>query len=71
MALPLLVRSGWRLKAFYLVVLVSAVVAHIVFAYAFVSVWCLFAALLSGWLCLVFRRLAPQRSPVGSPSSSA
>jgi len=41
---------------------VSAVIAQLVFSYAFVSVWCFFAALLSLCLCHVFFRL-PQRQP--------
>jgi hypothetical protein len=36
---------------------VSAVVSQFYFSYAFASVWCFFAAILSGYLCLVFRSL--------------
>ncbi|HEY2786844.1 MAG TPA: hypothetical protein VGJ05_17925 [Fimbriiglobus sp.] len=40
----------------------SAIVAALVFHYAFASVWCFFAALLSLFLVVVFRRLPPDRS---------
>jgi hypothetical protein len=36
----------------------SALLSHLVFAYAFVSVWCFCAALLALYLCWIFRTLA-------------
>jgi hypothetical protein len=39
----------------------SAVVAAAVFSYAFVSVWCFFAAILSAYLCWMFFTLPVQR----------
>ena len=35
----------------------SAVVALLVFDYAFISVWCFFGAILAGYLCYIFGRL--------------
>jgi hypothetical protein len=40
----------------------SAVVAAVVFHYAFISVWCFFAAVLTTYLCVVFYRV-----PAGQP----
>lgn len=42
---------GWMLIG-------SAVVAAALFEYAFISVWCLLSAVLAGYLCVAFRRLA-------------
>jgi hypothetical protein len=41
----------------------SAVFSALVFEYAFVSVWCFFAAMLALYLCLVFYRLQQRREP--------
>ncbi len=69
-ALPLAVQGNRRLTVFSAMVLVSAVLAHVVFAYAFVSIWCAFAALLSAWLCFLFHGLpATPRSPVPVPGA--
>jgi hypothetical protein len=62
-ALPLAVQGNRRLTAFSAMVLVSAVLAHVAFAYAFVSIWCAFAALLSAWLCFLFHGLEPVVRP--------
>jgi hypothetical protein len=43
-------------------VISSVVVAATVYSYAFISVWCFFAAVLTGSLCLMFHRL-PTNSP--------
>lgn len=40
-----------------LVLAASAVVAAVAYAHAFASVWCFFAAALSGWLAYFFRQL--------------
>lgn len=58
-ALPLVVHTDWRMKTFSLMLAVSAVLAQVAFAYAFISIWCAFAALLSAWLCVVFWGLKP------------
>jgi len=56
-ALPMLLSSqAWgRLPG--LVLGASALLSAVVFHYAFVSVWCFFAAALSMYLCVVFYRL--------------
>jgi len=56
-ALPLVVQGSRRLTAFSCMIVGSAVLAQAVFAYAFVSIWCAFAALLSAWLCFLFHGL--------------
>jgi hypothetical protein len=57
LAAPMLVSSQrWgRLPGLLLVL--SAIAAAILFDYAFVSVWCFFAAILASYICLVFYRL--------------
>jgi hypothetical protein len=47
---PLLASSETLLRRFGLLVLVSVVLSAIAYSYAFISVWCFFAALLSAWL---------------------
>jgi hypothetical protein len=56
-ALPLLVQVSSRLTAFSCMIIASAILAQGAFAYAFVSIWCAFAALLSAWLCFLFHGL--------------
>jgi hypothetical protein len=46
----------------------SVIVAAALFNYAFISVWCFFAAALTGYLCVLFRRL-PARAP--GPANAA
>ncbi|MBI4921264.1 MAG: hypothetical protein HY834_05905 [Devosia nanyangense] len=61
---PLLLSSQCVLKALGLVVLVGAVTAYLLYAAAFVSVWCFFAAVASAVLVYHFARLkqaAPQQ----------
>lgn len=48
-----------KLWGFGVAVLASMVVSELVFAYAFASVWCLFAALLSAYLVCYTRELPP------------
>jgi uncharacterized membrane protein len=43
---------------------VSAIVAALLFNYAFVSVWCFFAAVLSIYCCVFFYRLPPRYQPL-------
>jgi hypothetical protein len=61
--LPFLASRQRPLRIFGLGIAVAAVAAQLAFWYAFVSVWCAFAAALSAWLCLLFRGL-----PVMSPA---
>ncbi len=58
---PLLLSSERRLPLLGVSITVAAVVTHVMFRYAFASVWCFFAALLSLHLCYVLYRL-PARS---------
>jgi hypothetical protein len=48
---------GNRLNGFYLLFAISSVLSFFIFAHAFVSVWCFFAAVLSGQLCFVLRHV--------------
>lgn len=43
-----------------------AAVTALVYHYAFISVWCFFAAILAGWCCWLFWRLPGPRSPLAS-----
>lgn len=56
-ALPMAFGSESLGRTAGLVFGISAVVSAIVFNYAFVSVWCFFAAILAGYLCYVFYHL--------------
>ena len=60
--LPFLASRQRPLRIFGLFIAVSSIAAQLAFWYAFVSVWCAFAAALSAWLCLLFRAL-PARPP--------
>ncbi len=44
----------------------TAIVAAVVFHYAFVSVWCFFAAVFAGYCCWMFYRM-PAAGPGGTP----
>ncbi len=48
----------------------SALIAALVFNYAFVSVWCFFAAVLAAYLCVVFYRLPRPATATTRPSAS-
>jgi len=63
--LPFLASSQRLLRNFGLFIAVASIAAQLAFSYAFVSVWCAFAAALSAWLCLIFHGLpAAPPSPV-------
>lgn len=47
-----------RFVLFRWLMIISAAIAYVTFREAFVSVWCFFAALLSGYLCFVFRQFS-------------
>lgn len=67
-SLPLLIsKRGLRLRTFGSLLGVSAVVGQVAFLYAFISVWCLFAAALSLYLIYIFRGLAAHPSKVAAP----
>jgi hypothetical protein len=54
---PLLTSRDFRLRVLGGSITVSAVVTHAVFWYAFISVWCFFAAILSLHICYILYRL--------------
>ena len=54
---PFIIISDARLKRFGYLLFVSAILAQAVFSYAFVSVWCLFAGVLSLYIGYVVFRL--------------
>jgi len=54
---PFLVISDVRLKLFGYLLLISAILAQVIFSYAFVSVWCFFAGILSIYIGWVVYRL--------------
>jgi len=54
--LPLIACSDGRVRVFGILLGVAAVVSRLVFAYAFVSVWCFFAAALTLYLCHALTR---------------
>jgi hypothetical protein len=56
-ALPLFAVRSRQGMGFCVVLVLSAVISHFVYSYAFTSVWCFFAALLSAYLCVIFRSL--------------
>lgn len=49
----LFLSTDWRIKVFGGLVTISLVATYGLFAYAFISVWCFFAAILSGYLVAV------------------
>jgi hypothetical protein len=51
--LPLLISSDRNVRFFGILILASAVFSYLVLNYAFVSIWCLFAALLSCYVVYV------------------
>jgi hypothetical protein len=68
---PLLVASGAWGRLPGLVLAASAVVSAVVFEYAFVSVWCFFAAVLSAYLCVVFRSLPARQGEAAKEAPAA
>ena len=70
-AAPMLLGVGEsrQLRWFGLLLVGSVVVSYLLFAYAFTSVWCFFAAVISGYLCVVFRALPePAAAPAATPA---
>jgi Family of unknown function (DUF6629) len=65
-ALPMLFGSESLGKLPGLFFAVSAVISALVFSYAFVSVWCFFAALLSAYLCWMFYHLPAKAQAIGT-----
>ena len=64
--IPLLASERKQIKIFGVLVVLSAVLSYLVFSYAFLSVWCLFAAVLSAYLVVMLHQTSkghpsPQR----------
>jgi hypothetical protein len=59
-ATPVIISRAEGFGGFGILLLASAVVSHLFYWQTFVSVWCFFAAILSAYLCVFFRRLARQ-----------
>jgi hypothetical protein len=57
-ALPFLISQNLSLKIFGTLIFASFVVAQVIFQTTFVSVWCFFAAILSGFLYFVFKNIS-------------
>lgn len=62
-AAPMLLSSNTWGRIPGLILALSALFSAIVFHYAFVSVWCFFAAVLAGYLCWVFYQLEHPAEP--------
>jgi hypothetical protein len=58
-AAPLFICSGKKNLYFGALVTALALISYILFAHAFVSVWCFFASFLAFCLCHVFHGLQP------------
>ncbi len=56
-AVPILTIRSRQVLGFCIVLILSAVVSRVVYWYAFASVWCFFAAILSMYLCVIFSGL--------------
>lgn len=54
---PLLMSRERRLGALGISIALAAAITHVVFRYAFASIWCFFAAVLSAQICYVLSRL--------------
>ena len=64
--IPLLTVAEGKLRTFGGLVAISAAISQVVFWYAFVSIWCFFAALLSAYLCFVIRQLPLLPAPLAT-----
>jgi hypothetical protein len=63
-ALPFSIAQSYALKIFGGLIIVSFIISQIFFQVTMVSVWCFFAALLSGFLYFVIKDVAVDRVPV-------
>jgi hypothetical protein len=55
--IPLLISPTRGFVLLGIALVVAAVASHLFYSYAFISVWCFFAAMLSLYICFSFRRL--------------
>ena len=60
---PLIVAEDRRFRVFGALLLASAALSQAAYSYAFISVWCAFSAILSGWLCYLFAALPSDVAP--------
>jgi hypothetical protein len=67
---PLVVSTARRLKVFFLMLAASAAISHIVYWYAFVSVWCFIASVLSAQLCFFFSSLEEEAKRIENTSNT-
>ncbi len=58
-AVPILMADSKEVVVVGLVLILLAAGSHFFNAFAYISVWCFFAAILSAYLCYLFFRLAP------------
>ena len=70
-ATPLMVSSSVRLRGFGVMVLIAFLISHLVYAYAFTSVWCFFSAVLSVALYWILRDPQPVAPAWEAPPEAA
>lgn len=70
-SVPLAMLESKPLRMFGAAVFVSAVATHVAFSQAFISIWCAFAAVLSGWLFVYFRKMARRATGAASAGGRA
>jgi hypothetical protein len=63
-ATPLLVSSDAIVRRFGILLTISAAASYLFFSYAFASVWCFFAAIMSGYLCWALRAESASENPL-------
>jgi hypothetical protein len=63
---PLLISTHSRIKMFGVLVLLSMLLASKVYSYAYISVWCFFAAILSLYLIYMIRHFVVELKSVGA-----
>ncbi|MFA6091312.1 MAG: DUF6629 family protein [Elusimicrobiota bacterium] len=54
-SLPMVLCADGVMRRFGAMLIASALISHAFFAYAYASIWCFFAAMLSGYLCWTLR----------------
>jgi hypothetical protein len=69
-ASPLAVRVNPRHVTFNVLLVLTAGVTHAYYWYAYTSVWCFFAALLSAYLCRLFQKL-PVKGVLAAPLAAS
>lgn len=63
-SIPLIFCSLPAVRIFGQLIMLSVLVSAIVFNYAFVSIWCFFAAMLSIWILIIFQQTSIQSTPL-------